>query len=95
MRKSIYSEEQRAIQTLLIQLRKERGLRQIDLAEKLGMSQQFVSRYEEGQKVLDLPELGQICRALSISLAEFVRMYETRLEGVKRKVDEQPKVPVE
>lgn len=63
---------------LLIELRKERGLRQIDLAEKLGMSQQFVSRYEEGQKVLDLPELGQIVKALNVTLIEFVQMYESR-----------------
>lgn len=74
MKKSIYTTEQKVIQTLLLEIRKERGLRQIDLAEKLGMSQQFVSRYEEGQKVLDLPELGQICRALDMTLIEFVKM---------------------
>lgn|GEM_PF-1234329 len=78
MRKSIYSAEQKVIQMLLIELRKERGLRQIDLAEKLGMSQQFVSRYEEGQKVLELPELGQIVKALNVTLIEFVQMYESR-----------------
>jgi len=78
VRKSIYSAEQKVIQMLLIELRKERGLRQIDLAEKLGMSQQFVSRYEEGQKVLDLPELGQIVKALNVTLIEFVQMYESR-----------------
>ena len=83
MQKSIYSEEQKVIQTLLIQLRKEQGLRQIDLAEKLGMSQQFVSRYEEGQKVLDLPELGQVCHALNVPLIEFVQIYEAAL-AVKR-----------
>ncbi len=47
------------------------------------MSQQFVSRYEEGQKVLDLPELGQICHALGIPLMGFVQMYEAAL-AVKR-----------
>jgi len=78
VRKSIYSAEQKVIQMLLIELRKERGLRQIDLAEKLGMSQQFVSRYEEGQKVLELPELGQIVKALNVTLIEFVQMYESR-----------------
>lgn len=76
MRKSIYSVEQKVIQTLLAELRREQGLRQVDLAEKLSMSQQFVSRYEEGQKVLDLPELGQVCHALGIPLVEFVQRYE-------------------
>jgi len=75
----MYTPEQKAVQTLLAELRKERGLRQIDLAERLQRSQQFVSRYEEGQKVLDLPELRQVCNALGIRLAEFVQLYEERL----------------
>lgn len=48
------------------------------------MSQQFVSRYEEGQKVLDLPELGQVCHALGTPLMEFVQIYEAAL-AVKTK----------
>lgn len=81
MKKSIYSAEQKAVQSLLIQLRKERGLRQADLAERLERSQQFVSRYEEGQKVLDLPELRQVCHALGLTLIDFVVRYEELLSA--------------
>lgn len=63
--------------SLLRQLRCDAGLRQEDLAKKLGEPQSFVSRYECGERRLDVLELRQICRILGISLAEFVR----RLEG--------------
>jgi len=83
VKKSIYSPEQKAVQALLIELRKQRGLRQVDLAERLERSQQFVSRYEEGQKVLDLPELRQVCHALGFTLIEFVQLYEDALSRLE------------
>jgi transcriptional regulator with XRE-family HTH domain len=66
--------------SLLRQVRRDAGLRQKDLAKKLGEPQSFVSRYECGERRLDVLELRQICRILGISLAEFVR----RLDGDSR-----------
>jgi transcriptional regulator with XRE-family HTH domain len=54
----------------------EAGLRQDDLADKLGQSQSFVSKYESGERRLDLLELQQICRAVGLSLTKFVRRFE-------------------
>jgi hypothetical protein len=50
----------------------KKDLSLICLPERLDRSQQFVSRYEEGQKVLDLPELRKICHALGLTLIDFV-----------------------
>ena len=63
--------------SLVRQMRLDAGLRQEDLAEKLRQPQSFVSRYESGERRLDVLELWQICAVLGVSLAEFVR----RLEG--------------
>jgi transcriptional regulator with XRE-family HTH domain len=63
--------------SLVRQMRLDAGLRQADLAEQLRRPQSFVSRYESGERRLDVLELRQICAALGVSLAEFVR----RLEG--------------
>lgn len=63
--------------SLMRQMRLDAGLRQADLAERLRQPQSFVSRYESGERRLDVLELGQICAVLGVSLAEFVR----RLEG--------------
>jgi len=41
MSKHIYTSEQERLQVLLRQIRQEAGLRQIDLAQRLGQSQSF------------------------------------------------------
>jgi transcriptional regulator with XRE-family HTH domain len=79
MRKSLYSPEQDALRSLLRQLRLVAGLRQRELSRRLGKPQSFVSRYESGQRRLDLLELRQICQALGISLTTFVQRLERLL----------------
>lgn len=76
MSKHIYTSEQERLQALLRQLRQDAGLRQIDLAQRLGQSQSFVSKYESGERRLDLIELRQICSVVGITLEEFVRRFE-------------------
>lgn len=61
---------------LLRLVRTEAGLRQEDLAAKLGQPQSFVSRYESGERRVDLLELKAICRAVGITLSEFVLRFE-------------------
>lgn len=61
---------------MLQQLRLRADLRQIDLAKKIGAPQSYVSKYESGERRLDLYELRAICRALGIDLAEFVSRFE-------------------
>jgi len=70
------SSEQRRLQELLRRIRTEAGLRQEDLARQLKQSQSFVSKYESGERRLDLLELRQICVALGLSLEEFSRRFE-------------------
>lgn len=66
------------LRTLLRTIRVEKGLRQIDLAERLGQPQSFVSKYENGERQLDFVEVAQVCEALRISLAEIVRRFEEK-----------------
>jgi transcriptional regulator with XRE-family HTH domain len=61
---------------LFRQIRVEAGLRQVDLAKKLRRPQSFVSKYESGERRLDLLELQQVCTALHISVTEFVKRFE-------------------
>ncbi len=82
--KSIYSAEQIKLQALLRQVRAESKLTQVGLAERLGKPQSFVSKYESGERRLDLVELRQVCRCLSISLTKFVERFESRLKKLAR-----------
>jgi transcriptional regulator with XRE-family HTH domain len=69
--------EMKRFLSLVRQIRLDAGLRQEDLARKLGEPQSFVSRYESGDRRLDVLELRQICEVLGVSLADFIK----RLDG--------------
>lgn len=60
---------------LLRQVRLEASLTQTQLAEALGQSQSYVSKYENGEQRLDLTELKEICDALGIMLISLVERY--------------------
>lgn len=79
MRKNIFTQDQEKLQTLLRQVRVEAGLNQTELAQQLGSPQSFVSKYEMGERRLDLLELRQICRVVGVSLEEFIRRFEESL----------------
>jgi len=79
VKKSLYSREQLVLQSLLRQIRLAAGLRQDDVAARLRTYQTFVSKYEAGEKILDLPELRQVCDALDVTLIDFVKRYEEML----------------
>ena len=64
---------------LLKKAREAAGLTQVQLAEKLGQSQSFVSKVEVGERRLDVIQLRTICVALGTTLSEFVTKLEERL----------------
>lgn len=72
--------EEERLQVLLRQIRVEAGFTQMELAKMIGQPQSFVSKYESGERRVDLIELRQVCQAAGISLAEFVRRFESSLQ---------------
>jgi transcriptional regulator with XRE-family HTH domain len=49
---------------------------QVQLAEKLGRPQSFVSKYENGDRRIDLIEFIDIAHALDIDPLEFFRAFQ-------------------
>jgi transcriptional regulator with XRE-family HTH domain len=81
MPKSIYSAEQQRLQQLLRQIREDAGVTQFELATKLDRPQSFVSKYESGERRLDILELRGVCKTLKIPFLDFVRRLERVLAG--------------
>ncbi len=79
MDKGLFSKNQIKLQQLLRKLREDAGLRQQDMADQLEEPQSFVSKYETGERRLDILELREICQLLNLTLAEFVKKLESRL----------------
>jgi transcriptional regulator with XRE-family HTH domain len=82
---------QQVLLELLRKARQDAGLKQAELAESLGQTQSFVSKYESGERRLDLLELGQICNVLGLSLTDFVRKFETAIDESKQPVSKSAK----
>lgn len=61
--------------TVLRRIREDAGLTQAVLAQRLGQTQSYVSKYESGEQRLDLTEIERICEAVGISLRDFVDDY--------------------
>lgn len=59
MPKSIYSKEYKKVVERLKKARQEAGLRQVEVAKKLGKPQSFISKVERGERRLDVTELKQ------------------------------------
>ena len=84
MEKNLYTRRQKVLLSLLRDLRMEADLRQEDVAERIGRPQSFVSKYESGERRLDILELRDVCEALDTSLIIFVKKLESRLTAKRR-----------
>ena len=80
MQKSIFSSEQSQLLALLKQARHEAGLTQADVTLLLDLPQAVLSNIERGERRIDLLELRRLLWALGLTLPEFVRRLEERLE---------------
>jgi len=76
MDKTIHSSAYGTFLKLLTQARKTADLTQIELAEKLGESQSFVSKCERGERRLDVIEALAFCKAIGIKFSTFVEQVE-------------------
>jgi transcriptional regulator with XRE-family HTH domain len=61
---------------LLLRVRIEAKLTQAQLAKMLGVTQARVSKYEQGERRIDMLELKAVCDAISLPLTEFARRFE-------------------
>lgn len=83
MGSTIYSAEHRQFVELLRELREAAGLTQEGLAERLDRDQPWVSVVESGQRRVDVIELREICRALSVNPVDFMVTLEQRIKRLK------------
>lgn len=66
-----------SLQKALIETRQSRGLTQTEIAMRLGKPQSFVSKYESGERRLDVVEFLEVCQALSIKPSSILNKIDT------------------
>jgi transcriptional regulator with XRE-family HTH domain len=80
VKKKIYIAQRDRLITILREMRIEAGLTQAELGARLNKAQADVSRYESGQRRLDVLEVREICQAIGTSLEAFARKLEKALK---------------
>jgi transcriptional regulator with XRE-family HTH domain len=83
MPKTLFTHRHDQLRALLIDARKRAGLRQVDLAAALGRPQSFVSKYESGERRLDVVEFIDVTEAIGTEAANIVA--EMQRNSPKRK----------
>lgn len=65
----------------LMQIRRVRGLSQMELAEKTGLHQTHVSHFERGERRPDAGQLATIAKVLRTSTDELLGLSKTKANG--------------
>ena len=83
--KSVFSKQYALFLSLLISLREEKGFSQRALSKKLKKVQTYVSKYERGERRLDVIEFLEIIKALDADPHKIIRELETASESSDKK----------
>ena len=70
---SIFTERYDRFRLSLIEARKAKDLTQVELARHLKRPQSFVSKYERGERRLDVVEFFEVALSLRIDPIEFLK----------------------
>lgn len=79
MPRSVFTDAYAAFRDTLVAVRKDAGVTQVELAERLGKPQQFISKYELGDRRIDIVEFVAVCRALRVDPKEAFTLVLRRL----------------
>lgn len=83
MKKSPFTRDYRVLCEQLKAARTEAGVTQIELAKRLKETQSEVSKFERGERRLDVVQLRWWCEALGVKLTEFVAGFEDKIKSRK------------
>jgi transcriptional regulator with XRE-family HTH domain len=79
--KSIYTDDYMRLLRLLIEARKNAKLTQHEVAARLARPQSFVSKYERGERRMDVVEYFRVSRMLGVDPYELLRVLDESSEG--------------
>jgi ribosome-binding protein aMBF1 (putative translation factor) len=79
--KSAFTRDYRTLTVMLRELRRRAGMTQEELAEKVGQTQSYISKWERGELRLDVVQVRELCLAMRTTLSAFANEYEARLAG--------------
>ena len=83
MPKSVHTDAYRCFLKILVQARTDAGFTQQQLADRLGKPQSYVSKYESGERRLDVVEFVQAVHALGMDAAPLLDRLQAYMRSPK------------
>ena len=80
--------DQKKISKFISEMRKQRGMTQKELAEKIGVSDKTISKWECGNSIPDFVYFELLCSALDISVNELLSGEQLSEESYSEKAEE-------
>ena len=80
MTKSVFTTSYRIFLELLKQTRQGKNITQVQLAHKLKKPQSYISKYESGERRLDVIETREILKKMDVPFVDFFRRLESLLK---------------
>ena len=80
--------EQEKIGKFILQLRKEKNMTQKELAEKLGVTDRAISKWENGRGMPELSLMKTLCDELGISVNELLSGEKIESENYQERFEE-------
>jgi transcriptional regulator with XRE-family HTH domain len=71
--KSVFTQKYDRFRLLMIEARRSANFTQNELAKKLSRPQSFVSKYERGERRLDVVEFLEVAAALGIDAVKIIK----------------------
>jgi len=79
MRRSVTSPRHKALVTMIKDAREESGMRQEDVAAKLGQNQMWMQRVESGERRIDVVEFCALAHVIGFDPRKAItKLYEMR-----------------
>lgn len=91
MVRSLHSSEYQAFRFAIAEAREKADLTQADLAKRLGKPQSFVSKYENGERRLDVIEFLTVCHAIKVDPLSFLKQFIQALQCEHKRYSRQGK----
>ncbi|MDD5175230.1 MAG: helix-turn-helix transcriptional regulator [Sterolibacterium sp.] len=79
MPSSLHSNRYQVFRAMLVAAREKSGLTQVEIANRLGKPQSFISKSERGERRLDFTEFLELANLLQIDVADFISRYQTAI----------------
>ncbi|MHB1459285.1 MAG: helix-turn-helix domain-containing protein [Armatimonadota bacterium] len=80
MEKDNLSQQRTVLAAFLEDMRKGNELSRLDLAEKLGITEQIIEEWERGERHMDIAELRAYCLAIDLPLTDCIAFLERIFE---------------